>query len=64
MSSFKVGDSIIERQVGARSGDIKFGVVLKVWGSGWLEVVFPSGTLYSLASHCQPYSDWLEDNGF
>jgi hypothetical protein len=65
---FKVGDSIIEKNIRnapSRSpSDIMFGVVTKVEGSRWLKVAFPTGTSYSFASHCQLYTDWLEDNGF
>jgi hypothetical protein len=62
---FQKGDMIIERHMGARDGDIMFGVVVKVdRNPEILDVVFPIGRLYSFASHCQLYTDWLKDNGF
>ena len=61
--SFKAGDSIIERHMGARGGDIMFGVVVKVdRNPEILDVVFPIGRLYSFASHCQHYQEWLDEN--
>ena len=61
--SFKAGDCIIENHSGARGGGIMFGVVVKVdRNPEILDVVFPIGRLYSFASHCQLYSDWLKDN--
>jgi hypothetical protein len=62
---FQKGDCIIENHTGARGGGIMFGVVMKVdTNPEILDVVFPIGRLYSFASHCQLYADWLEDNGF
>jgi hypothetical protein len=62
---FQKGDMIIERHMGARGGDIMFGVVVKVdRNPEILDVVFPIGRLYSFASHCQPYREWLDENGF
>jgi hypothetical protein len=29
-----------------------------------LDVVFATERLYTFASHCQPYKDWLDENGF
>ncbi len=60
--SFKAGDSIIENHSGARGGGIMFGVVVKVdRNPEILDVVFPIGRLYSFASHCQHYEEWLDE---
>ena len=62
---FQKGDMIIEKQLGARGGGIMFGVVAKVdRNPEILDVVFPIGRLYSFASHCQHYQEWLDENGF
>ena len=59
---FKAGDSIIEKQPGKRAGGIMFGVVVKVdRNPEILDVVFPVGRLYSFASHCQHYQEWLDE---
>jgi len=29
-----------------------------------LDVVFPTERLYTFASHCQPYKEWLDENSF
>ena len=59
--SFKAGDCIIEKQLGVQFGGIMFGVVAKVdRNPEILDVVFPIGRLYSFASHCQHYQEWLE----
>jgi len=59
---FQKGDSIIETYTGARGGGIMFGVVMKVdRNPEILDVVFPIGRLYSFASHCQLYSEWLDE---
>jgi hypothetical protein len=61
--SFKAGDSIIEKQLGDQLGGIMFGVVVKVdKNPEILDVVFPIGRLYSFASHCQHYQEWLDEN--
>ena len=51
-----------------RTGEINFGVVMGA-ETGFqdmivLDVVFPTDRLYTFASHCQPYRDWLDENGF
>ena len=62
--SFKAGDSIIEKHSGAWGGGIMFGVVVKIdRNPEILDVIFPIGRLYSFASHCQLYEDWLKDHG-
>ena len=65
---FQRGDFIVEHERVDRTGDIKFGVVMGA-EKGFqdmivLDVVFPTESLYTFASHCQPYEEWLNDNGF
>ena len=45
-------------------GPIDFGVVTEVGDFGNISVRFPKGEFYSFASHCQPYKEWLNENGF
>jgi hypothetical protein len=62
---FQKGDSIIEKRTGVRGGGIMFGVVMKVdLNPEILDVVFPTGRVYTFASHCQLYEEWLNENGF
>ena len=62
---FQKGDMIIEKQLGAQLGGIMFGVVVKVdRNPEILDVALPIGRLYSFASHCQLYKEWLNENGF
>jgi hypothetical protein len=65
---FQKGDFIVEYERVDRTGDIKFGVVMGV-ERGFqdmliLDVVFPTDRLYTFASHCQHYKDWLDEHGF
>ena len=61
MATFKVGDFIVEN-VGR--GPLDFGVVTEVTAFDSISVRFPRGEFYSFASHCQPYKEWLYENGF
>ena len=61
MPSFQVGDFIVEN-VGR--GPLDFGVVTEVGDHDTISVRFPRGEFYSFASHCQPYREWLDENGF
>ena len=61
MTTFKVGDFIVEN-VGR--GPVEFGVVTEVGDYDTISVRFPKGEFYSFASHCQPYKEWLNENGF
>ena len=65
---FQKGDFIVEYQRVDRTGGINFGVVMGA-EKGFqdmivLDVVFPTERLYTFASHCQPYTEWLDKNGF
>ena len=65
---FQRGDFIVKYERIDRTGDIKFGVVMSV-DRGYqdmliLDVVFPTERLYTFASHCQHYKDWLDEHGF
>jgi len=65
---FQRGDFIVEHERLDRTGDIKFGVVMGA-EKGFqdmivLDVVFPTERLYTFASHCQPYEEWLNENSF
>ena len=65
---FQVGDFIIEHDRVDRTGGIKFGVVMGA-EKGFqdmlvLDVVFATERLYTFASHCQPYKEWLDENNF
>jgi hypothetical protein len=59
---FSVGDFIVERE-GARA-PASFGVVTGIHEGEVISVRFPNGELYSFASHCQLYKDWLDEHGF
>jgi hypothetical protein len=67
--TFKAGDFIVEQN---GTDPIDFGVVIEVcedeeafrMGVGVISVRFPEGVLYSYACHCQPYKEWLNENGF
>jgi len=65
---FQRGDFVVEHERVDRTGDIKFGVVMGA-EKGFqdmivLDVVFPTERLYTFASHCQPYKEWLSENNF
>ena len=60
----KPGDFIVEHQTGRRAGKIDFGVIMGVEDRGVLDVIFPMGRLYTFEEHCQPYLEWLSENGF
>lgn len=65
---FQKGDFIVEYQRVDRTGEIKFGVVMDL-ELGFqdmliLDVLFATDRLYTFASHCQPYEEWLDENGF
>tara|TARA_E500000318_G_scaffold20525_1_gene21067 strand:+ start:133 stop:333 length:201 start_codon:yes stop_codon:yes gene_type:complete len=65
---FQKGDFIVEHERIDRTGGIKFGVVMGT-EKGFqdmlvLDVVFATERLYTFASHCQPYREWLNENGF
>ena len=60
-SDFKVGDFIVEH---FGRGPLDFGVVTEVGDFDTISVRFPKGEFYSFASHCQPYKEWLNENGF
>ena len=65
---FQKGDFIVEYQRVDRTGGINFGVVMGA-EKGFqdmivLDVVFPTERLYTFASHCQPYREWLDENSF
>tara|TARA_B100000131_G_scaffold316926_1_gene357900 strand:+ start:434 stop:628 length:195 start_codon:yes stop_codon:yes gene_type:complete len=63
---FSVGDFIVERE-GARA-PASFGVVkgfeTAINGEQLLDVQYPTERLYSFASQCQLYREWLDENGF
>jgi hypothetical protein len=63
---FSVGDFVVER-AGWRAPQ-SFGVVkgfdIDANGEQLLDVQFPTDRLYAFASHCQPYKDWLHEQGF
>jgi hypothetical protein len=61
VAKFKVGDFVVEN-VGR--GPLDFGVVTEVGDYDTISVRFPRGEFYSFASHCQPYREWLDENGF
>jgi len=61
VATFKVGDFIVEN-VGR--GPLDFGVVTEVGDYDTISVRFPRGEFYSFASHCLPYKEWLDENGF
>jgi hypothetical protein len=61
VATLKVGDFIVEN-VGR--GPLDFGVVTEVGDYDTISVRFPRGEFYSFASHCQPYKEWLDENGF
>ena len=61
MTNFKVGDFVVEH---SGKGHIEFGVVTEVGDYDTISVRFPKGEFYSFASYCQPYKDWLDENGF
>lgn len=69
MQLFKAGDFIVEQN---GTDPIDFGVVIEVhededafrMGVDVISVRFPGGDLYSFASHCRHYEDWLKDNDF
>ena len=60
---FSVGDFIVERE-GARA-PASFGVVMgseeAANGEIVLDVQFPTDRLYTFASQCQPYKEWLSE---
>ena len=64
---FSPGDFIVEAGM-AREASQNFGVVVgldtAITGAIILEVQFPTERLYTFASHCQPYREWLDENGF
>jgi hypothetical protein len=55
--SFKAGDFIVEH---FGRGPVDFGVVTEVSDFDTISVRFPIGELYSFASHCQHYQEWLD----
>jgi|TARA_R110002074_G_scaffold72084_1_gene166229 hypothetical protein len=62
---FQKGDFIVEYQRVDRTGEIKFGVVMDL-ELGFqdmliLDVLFATDRLYTFASHCQPYEEWLDE---
>jgi len=59
---FSVGDFVVEH--GGARAVTAFGVVTDIHEGEVISVRFPHGQLYSFASHCQPYKDWLNENGF
>jgi len=62
---FSVGDFIVER--GGARAPASFGVVKAfemALGDQLLDVQFPTERLYTFASHCQPYREWLDESGF
>ena len=61
MTTFKVGDFIVEQN---GTDPIDFGVITELHENDVISVRFPEGDLYSFASHCQPYKEWLYENGF
>ena len=65
---FQRGDFIVEYERSDRTGGINFGVVMGAEKGLQdlivLDVVFPTERLYTFAGHCQPYKEWLNDNGF
>jgi hypothetical protein len=66
-SVFQKGDFVVERESAHRTGGIKFGVVMCV-EKGFqdtivLDVLFAT-LLYTFASQCQHYEEWLNENGF
>ena len=65
---FQKGDFIVEYQRVDRTGDIKFGVVMNIEPGLYdmliLDVLFATERLYTFASHCQPYEEWLNETGF
>ena len=65
---FQKGDFIVEHQRVGRTGEVKFGVVMGI-DTGYqdiliLDILFPTERLYTFGSHCQPYREWLDENGF
>ncbi len=56
---FAVGDFIVERG-GARAPE-SFGVVTDIHEGEVISVRYPEGTLYTFASYCQPYKEWLDE---
>jgi hypothetical protein len=62
---FQKGDFIVEYQRVDRTGELKFGVVLNMEPGLYdmliLDVLFPTERLYTFASHCQPYKEWLDE---
>ena len=63
---FQKGDFIVEHERADRTGGVNFGVVMGA-EKGFqdmlvLDVVFPTGRLYTFACHCQPYREWLDEN--
>jgi hypothetical protein len=65
---FQKGDFIVEYQRLDLTGEVKFGVVMGIEKGLYdmliLDVLFATDRLYTFASHCQPYKEWLNENGF
>ena len=65
---FQRGDFIVEYERIARTGAVKFGVIMNIESGLYdmliLDVQFATERLYTFASHCQPYREWLDENGF
>ena len=65
---FQKGDFIVEYERSDRTGDVRFGVVMNVEPGMYdmlvLDVVFATERLYTFASQCQHYEEWLDENGF
>jgi hypothetical protein len=63
---FAIGDFIVER--GGWRAPTSFGVVVGIerdsTGEQLLSVQYPTDRFYAFASHCLPYKDWLDENGF
>lgn len=56
-SRFSVGDMIVEN---FGNGTPRFGIILSIHKDNTFAVRFADGEDYAFASHCLPYSHWLE----
>jgi len=60
----KVGDFIVEQHRTGWDASAQFGVVTAIHEDETVSVRFPHGTFYTFARYCQPYKEWLNENGF